>query len=321
MSYWKIVLKWILFLFIFIVGYYGINRLIAPSRAIQKQQIMIENQPVTNHDSLRVGAYNVAHGRGGALGASNFETGNIAQQKEHFGRIAEQINTADLDIIVLNEIDFRSVWSYHFNQAEWLAEELQFPHLIEHRIVDVRFPIVSVQGGNAVLSKYPIVEMEHIPFDEPLNEWEARFAGNHDGAIVTVNTPQGIVDIVVIHLESRSETVRVSAVKQLLDYLEDRPYPAIWAGDFNSTRYGYENTQLSENNENAMSLLLEQEGLTTWNDVENTAEWYTFPSESPWILIDWILVNERASVVDGRVIPSEYSDHFMVIAEIEIILE
>lgn len=92
-----------------------------------------------NHSrsTLRIGAYNIAHGRGTADG--NWSGGDENERRGRLNAIAELITAADLDVVVLNEVDFAATWSYHVNQAAWIAEATEFPYWVEQRNLDFRF--------------------------------------------------------------------------------------------------------------------------------------------------------------------------------------
>lgn len=303
-----------------VIIWYGQSRLFAASRSVAIHQTAATTPTAATPTAaspgpLRVAGYNIAHGRGGALGADNAGWDSREDLEAHLDTIADQLRDADLDIVILNEVDFDAPWSFRLDQAHYLAAKAGFPDYATQRNIDVALPFRVYRFGNAVLSKHSLRNAQLITF-EPLSRLEALLAGNHDSLAVDVETPLGAFRVVAVHLEYRSEAVRARAAAHLHTLLDASPLPAIAAGDFNSAPHfaaGHHKTQAGEN---AIDLLLEsgvlhlQEPPTGWD------HYLTFPSQAPDRAIDWILLSRELVQTDLQVVPSELSDHLMVQAEI-----
>lgn len=75
------------------------------------------------------------------------------------GRVAEVIRALDTDVVMLQEVDAGVTRSRRDKQVELLGEELGMPHRTWYPNVDVRG---GGQYGNAILSRYPIIESTNI---------------------------------------------------------------------------------------------------------------------------------------------------------------
>ena len=262
---------------------------------------------------LRVGAFNIAHGRGGELGASNWASNSMQSLRAHMTEIAAQIRDADLDVLVLNEVDFDATWSRRIDQASLIAEKAGFPFCVEQRNMDVSVPLRTYRFGNAILSKLPVRSAQVIRFP-PLSRRETLLAGNHDGLNVVLETESGDLRVVAVHLEFRDEDTRVAASRVIQGLVSaDKGIPCIAMGDYNSAPTGYAGHRFSSENENAVDVLLNAGWIQGAADPET---YMTFPSVKPDRAIDWILASPGLRLGWQTVVRSRLSDHLMVVTEL-----
>ncbi len=304
------ILKRILCTFVALVllslAWYGLQRLLAGNRQVQVTSISVEATAASQSESLKVGAYNIAHGRGGRLGESNWTSHLREKEEEHLSKIAAQIAEAGLDIVVLNEVDFDANWSNNRNQAHFIAENAGFPHVAMLHNIDIVLPFFKLQFGNAILSKLPLKDVQVIELP-PVKEWEVPLAGKKNALEATVDFHGRQISIVAIHIETRDQTVRMESVQILLDRINQTNKPYLLLGDFNSQR-GQQGTSTT-----AVETLITTGGFTTDAVTES---WKTFPSESPRGGIDWIMVSAPLTTSNSRIINSPLSDHLMVTSEV-----
>ena len=264
-------------------------------------------------DKLKFTSYNIAHGRGGEHDSKNWSHKTEKELLTHLDRIAEQIITEHPDIILLNETDFSSVWSFNINQAEYIGKKCGYPYILEQKNMVISFPFYHLSFGNAILSRYPIQNEKFIDF-QPYSKLEDIFVGNHDAFFCELKLPFGSVGIFGIHFEYRSESIRVRCAELIAEMCSETEFPIIVLGDFNSTPSGLPKSSISENGKNAMSFLLDEKGFTSYIKEKNA---YTFPSEKPDRLIDWIIGKGILKFSNSKIIKSDLSDHLMVVTEIE----
>jgi len=295
--------------------WYAQSRFFSKARAISVFEIRVKQAPTFSKDKIKIGSYNVAHGRGDGADADNWTGQSRTEILAHLKAIADQISKASVDIMVLNEIDFSTTWSKNIDQARVLAEEAGFPYVLEQNNFDVSFPFLSYKFGNAVLSKFPLAAIRFIDFP-PNSEKEDIFAGNHDGVLCKADTPLGEIRILPVHLEYRSEETRVKCARIILKIAAEEPSPFIALGDFNSSPTSYPKHNKTAAGENAIDLLLKSGRLQTINNTQAPQSDYTFPSSKPDRAIDWIFSSTDLVQANKKVHVSKLSDHLMVGADI-----
>ncbi len=307
------ILYLLLALFSVLVVWYGQSRLLSPfrsTRLLHLDQIHISDEEIP----FRLGIYNIAHGRGGKRGASTWTGASRRELKAHLAKIAEQIIHSNASIVVLNEVDFHSVWNRHFDHARFIAEQAGFPYCLEQRNTDVAIPFMNFKFGNALLSKYPILSFERIPMPA-LSQLELLFSGNHDVLMAKVKTPLGEIYVLGVHLEYRCEDTRVQCASVIDDIVAKAELPVVAMGDFNSAPGFAKGHRCSSDNENAIDKLLNG-NLSTTAEKVNWQEYLTFPSEAPSRAIDWILCSNQLVLGAPKVVHSPLSDHLMVTTDV-----
>jgi endonuclease/exonuclease/phosphatase family metal-dependent hydrolase len=263
--------------------------------------------------ALKVASYNIAHGRGGKYGAKNRSHKTKAALVKHLDRIAAQIAAENPDVIVLNETDFSSAWSFNVDQAEYIGKKCGYPYIMEQKNMAVSFPFYHLSFGNAILSRYPIQNEKFIRWPR-YSRLEDIFAGNHNGFYCELKLPSGPVGIFGIHLEYRSEAFRVRCAGMIAGMSAATHLPVVALGDFNSTPAGWPKAEFSDAGKNAMSYLFDEKGFVTCLNETNN---FTFPSEKPDRRIDWIIGRRIGSFSNSKIVPSDLSDHLMIVTEIE----
>lgn len=268
--------------------------------------------------SLRVATFNIAHARGGEFGASNWTGASAPEVLSHLAKIARQVADADVEVLVLNEVDFEASWSRSIDQAKEIAARAGFRYVVEQRNVDVSLPFRRYRFGNAILSRYPVAEARAQRFP-PLSKWEAVLAGNHDGVVAEVAAPIGRFRVVAVHLEYRSEEVRLACARILKTLAEESPVPVIAMGDFNSLpSFARAHRGYTAPPENAVDFLLRSGTLSVSAAAVDWHQYLTFPSANPDRAIDWILSSPGLEQGAPSAVRSDLSDHLMVVAPISV---
>jgi endonuclease/exonuclease/phosphatase family metal-dependent hydrolase len=285
------------------------------------------SQPVTAPDgesdgtvyTLRVAAWNIAHGRGTAAG--NHDGGTARERIERLREMGEFLRDANLDVVVLNEVDFDAAWSNGVNQADALAQLGGFGWHVEQRNFDVVIPGYTLRFGNAVLSRYPVVEARLVRLPA-YRSIEGIFAGSKHALVCTIKLPDGDqVRVLAVHLSHRSEAVRIASVRLIRDLAESSELPLIAAGDFNSAPPGFPLSEPIDSGETALDLLL-QDGLFRTTPMENPSPVeLTWPATRPDRVLDWITVSGPLEVISKSVYPLELSDHRPVVATVRLTSE
>ena len=296
------------------------SRIMAPYRSVRLIEIepgFAATPPSDSPFRLRIMAYNIAHGRG--LSDSNWTESGAFHQSQ-VSKIADLVGEFSPDVLILNEVDFSTLWSGHQNQAASIAEKNGFQFRVEQRNLDFGFVFGCFRFGNAVLSKHPIVDIQ--PLDYPaLHRWESLCAGKKRGVRVAIQIKTAhaskVINVVPIHLEHRSEHIRVESVKFILDQTRDN-HPLVLAGDFNSTPDGFPKSKKNHKGENAMDWLVATSKFRIPPHDSPELMERTHPSDEPQQVIDWILtsVDNDLVVSHYKVIDSQLSDHRAVLTDL-----
>jgi endonuclease/exonuclease/phosphatase family metal-dependent hydrolase len=304
------------FLLIAFLWYAGVRCLSPLNQVIDFElaEIDIESTPLK---TLRLGTYNIAHGRGGVLGASKWDGGNKKDKVQRMKDMGDLLKQENLDILILNEVDFSAIWSGQFDQARVMAETMELPVLVEQRNIDAGSCFVNVIFGNAILSRFPLAYAEAVRFPA-MNKKERVLAGNHDGLLCTFTLPDGEkLQVMAVHLEVRSEATRIQCAMHSLELKKKTDSPLVVLGDFNSSPTGYEASQ-NIGGKNAMDILLAEGNFITLPDGPQAREQehYTFSSENPKWVIDWILSDGTWIPDSKKVLTTPLSDHLPVVMEL-----
>ncbi len=261
--------------------------------------------------SIRVGAYNIAHGRHGAFvyEGREFSRSAMIEQLKEIGRAAKK---ARIDILALNETDFSVSRTFRVDQARIIARAAGLPFIARQANVDTGIAWKRWYLGNALLSRFPIREVRAVSFPERHSLIKLA-AGNMDGLLARVRLGKDqSVTVMAVHLEVMSEHARVESARELIRLSRNAREPLIILGDFNSTPRQFPHSVRDHRGENAMDLLIASR-LFTLRPLQGD---FTFPTRKPQRVIDWILINRGSRFVEHAVPAWPYSDHLPVLAEV-----
>ena len=221
--------------------------------------------------TIRIGSYNIKH---------------AADAKLDLKTIARVINDANLDIVGIQEVDYRTRRSNGIDQPRMLADAAGMPYYVFVRGIDYQ----GGQYGTLILSKYPIISSEVIP----LESWdkEGRALGH---AVIDVNGFQ--FDFFNTHLSYEDKSLRQIQFFEVSEKT-DLAKNFILTGDFNTADFS-------------------EFTVVGGNLINNTARWYpTFPGGNS--AIDNIVYTDAFKEIASGTVTKSYSDHYMLWAEFEI---
>ena len=299
-------------IFALILGPYVFYRVSSGPSRIRVVEVSEQSSPRDFDGTLKVVAWNIAHGRG--VADSNW-VGDAEQKAKRVMEIAQLIRQLEADVVVLNEVDFAATWSGHFNQAAGIAEAAGFPFFARQANLDFGFLFGRFQFGNVVLSRYPITQARALDLP-PYREWEDWLVGRKRGVLCTVAIGKSrSVSIAGLHLEHRSEACRVESVRYLQEELAQLDGPLILLGDLNTTPRNSPQSRETADGYNAFDLLNASIGLQSAPLQILNADQLTFPAWAPVRAIDWILYRTKFfKLVEHEVVPTQLSDHRPVVA-------
>ena len=245
--------------------------------------------------------------------------------EERLPAIVETVRRLDPDIAALQE-----VWvADGTSSAQVIAEALGYHVTVAHRL-----ELDGVGFGNAVISRWPIVETDMVPLPGPtVGHDEERLV-----LLAVVDTPHDPVQVYSTHLNWRHDhsAVRQAQVGELCRMVADhrpREYPPIVCGDFNAEPHSDEIRMLTG------QAAVPVEGLVfrdAWTASDAEGPGWTWANENPYAKveheqqrrIDYVLTGWRRNdgrgaplscrVVGNRPVESTWpSDHYGVLAELQ----
>lgn len=256
---------------------------------------------------LRVVTLNIAHGRGlSAYQGFHSYKGILRSLK----RVAHLLGKVDAEIVALQEVDEDSHWNQHIHLLDELQELTEYPHayLGVHNYREGKLPL---SYGNGLLSKLDIRHAEHKAFGRAS-------LGEKGFMCAELETPDGILPVVNLHLDFRSRLRRVEQVEKLIQFLNDKKYfsvnsphlSPIVCGDFNS-RSG----RLGDAVCHLFKYLKDQCAYQLYPRGKGSR---TFPSLMPMLRLDFIFVPPCFYVQSCEVLGSYVSDHRPVVIDLVV---
>ncbi len=237
----------------------------------------------TADTSLRCLTYNIHHAEG-------------VDGKLDLERIASVIRQSNADLVALQEVDQSVQRTGNVDQPDELARLTGM-----HVVFGGNIPLQGGHYGNAVLSRFPIVQQQNIPLPN-LNQGEQR--GVLD---LVVSTPQGHLRILATHLDHRpNHQERIASIGKIAELVSQSPeLPTLLLGDLNAT---WDSPPM-------------QDARSIWHP-SHDRELPTIPAAEPNRQIDYVLFQpaDRFRVKTCDVIAEAVaSDHRPLVAEIELL--
>lgn len=204
--------------------------------------------------------------------------------------IARVIEAEQPDVIGLQEVSRGWVVNGSLDMLTWLSQRLEMPYVFG--------PATGSLWGNAILSRYPILEWENVKL--PPND--LLFQRGYLWARLDLGDGQEL-RVVDTHLHHTREDfdIRARQVQTLLDFWKDGEQTVIM-GDFNARR------------DDSEAEMMRQAGFADAIDVADISPGYTAPAEAPRYRIDYIWLSPDLTATDTVVPRSLASDHFPVVA-------
>lgn len=231
--------------------------------------------------------------------------------------ILEFLKREDADVVLMQEVydGHDESWGRKFRSMDVLRKELGYPH--EHfapAFLD-RTEFGKVEQGNAILSKFPILESEIYSYDQPYGEREdkpeyyestprnlQRVAIDVSGRTLQVFNTQGVWG-----KDGNDTDRRLAMAKTFMEAVT--PYDdAILAGDFNVQ----EKTKAIEMIEaRLVNVFKEDARVTSFNMRHKTNPGYATA------VVDMMFVSPSVRVLEHRQCEDNVSDHLALTATLE----
>lgn len=171
---------------------------------------------------FRVISYNIAHGR-----ANSFHQAFLSKNKINLNclEIGNFLITTEADIVLLQEIDFKAIWTNKLNQTSIINHSKEFPYSCEgnHNQPNQLF---HFEYGNAILSKHKIISNQHLSFED-------KYLGGKGSQKAVIQWNNKNISFFNVHLHPFSNNKRQKQLEKLGDVLSQTPKPYLIGGDFN----------------------------------------------------------------------------------------
>jgi endonuclease/exonuclease/phosphatase family metal-dependent hydrolase len=223
----------------------------------------------------------------------NIHVGVGMDKRQDLQRIAEVIKNNRCDLVGLQEVDRGVERTGRVDEIRELARLTGMDYAFAHNL--------DYQGGQygvAVLSRYPILAIDHRRYSSPLGHERRGFIR------VEVEVRGRRLSFVTTHLDYQSAEGRGYEARQLLKALEEVGGPLILTGDFNEEPAGV-----------AYELLLKSGYADAWRGcaacAQTAAAGLSYPADKPKKRIDYVFhrgLGEEASA-SATVPDTLASDH------------
>ena len=284
-----------------LVGFVGLwivtSTLVGEPRAFPPVQELPSPAGTTSEaprrETLRVLTLNLAHGRKDGMSHILCSTSTI---QANLDDIAAVLRRERPDVVALQEADGPSIWSGSFHHVRYLAEAAAFRYFVRGEHVKG----LKLSYGTALLSRLPIGEPRSFTFEPSPPTFAKGFL------VATAEWPgeSGTkVDIVSVHVDFFSESVRRRQAEEVVRRLSPRTRPLVVMGDLNSDWTEPDST---------LRKIAAGLGLTAYRPDAPGLETFSFTSRR----FDWILLSPELEFRRHEVLRDVLSDHLAIVAEI-----
>jgi endonuclease/exonuclease/phosphatase family metal-dependent hydrolase len=285
--------------------------------------LILKDAEARNVTILKVMTYNIAHGRGylsmydkSFLGR-NFNIKSKEELEDRLDKIAEMIKQQNVDIVVLQEVDFDATWSYNVDEALYIAKKAGFANVVEGIKWSVNLPFLKIRSGNAILSNFPLEGAVNKKFE---SEKKLRKPiGGHSFLTAKYEINGNDVVVMTSHFDSDSWKAREKEAEEVVKVVKAIDAPVIFAGDLNSVLPSVKkvNEKMREKyKDQTLKILLRDKILSVDEDLLRPNEQFTYSTENPHRLIDYIMTNDGFKITEYSVVNPKFSDHFPLLARI-----
>jgi endonuclease/exonuclease/phosphatase family metal-dependent hydrolase len=252
---------------------------------------------------LKVMTLNARHGRG-------TRRSPIIRRKtalENLIRISGVLIRENPDLVMLQEVDRKSVFTGYFDHVKKLAKLSNYEYIFHPgNHVNFSFRNVAIASyGTALVSKSSLEQ----PYSYRLNTNTPLKKGFVYAQTCPVQFNGEKIDIISLHLVALDPVPRKSRIRQassIVNHILEMKSgnPIIMGGDFNCER----------NEEEALTYIARNLNLSYQREDEFCLN--TFPSRKPRKCIDWIMVSHELEIKNYYCVSDLISDHYGVVAEI-----
>jgi len=296
---------------------------------------------------LKMASYNIHFGIG--LKWNRQEALKKEDFEKRLNKISEILKEINADIVFLQEIDFNSARSKNIDQANYLAEKAGYSYIAKAPYLRERFH-PNLQGlhgcinfGLCILSRFPIKDHEVRIFPHPDEmPFYLKWLYNPHGAQKAIaKVGDNEITLINVHLEPWAQKTREKESMEIASWINKIKGPLILGGDFNAmppetpNKKGHylsdapwfiDRSKWDIENEKTIRIIRSIEGITDGippkTFLKNQKAAFTYPSDSPKEMIDYIFARYNAKVMYGYIFhrAKTASDHLPIVSYIKYLI-
>jgi len=236
--------------------------------------------------------------------------------KEKIKNVLETIKELQPDIICIQEATQESPFNNHIDTIKFIADKLSFYRIFAP---GQKFMPEGNITGNAIISKYPLKEIEIGILQEQKKELNDNTPEGRSYVKAKVILPKSkTVTIVTTHMTFtpffKDNSEKIEENKKIIKFLKNQEDSLIFTGDFNSPPTSNIITELNKFMKNA-GPDFNQKTLTTKLPFK-----YRGFEETEFLKwrLDYIFTSKEVNVNSSKIIETKFSDHLPILAELEI---
>ena len=286
-------------------------------------------------EKLVVMSWNIAFAHGTGSEGVDYKQKSEKEYQESLEQIARVVLKNKVDILLLQEVDFKADRTYQVNQANIIASKLLMTDtapVVSWKLRYLPFPgspldrkkhFGLIESGGAILSRFRLENHEYDLLEKPSeNPWHynlfypSRYIQSAEAFVVDRASK-----IINLHLEAFKVKNRLEHIEKLNAIVKEQK-PLIIGGDFNTFDTSKVETLVYEGDNYTGDTSFQK---FKSNLPDNYAEALeqdsvflgSFPASKPNRRLDYIFYDSnRLKLVEANVVQgvSQYSDHLPVIA-------
>ncbi len=226
----------------------------------------------------------------------NLHSGFGTSGRQMIAEAADVIEASGADVVGFQEISRGMLLDSSVDLVNWLSRRLDMPYVAF--ISTIEDPL----WGNAVLSRYPITQID----TGLLPTMGTLIRRGYVGATIDVDGQEPLL-FISTHLQHKADdlnAVHMAQLEVILDYWDERPYTVL-VGDMNA-RPGWPQ----------MEMVQDAGFVDSWAEA-GEGPGYTSNAANPEYRIDWIFHTPDTTALEAEFIESQASDHFPVVVTLD----
>ncbi|MDA3836106.1 MAG: endonuclease/exonuclease/phosphatase family protein [Nanoarchaeota archaeon] len=238
------------------------------------------------------------------------------ERAENILKLVKEINP---DIMCFQEVTTGSGFNDGRDVAKFISEELgyYYNYSIAHKY---EFPITpkgeSNFGGNAIFSRFPIIEKKEFPIVNPDDKKDFPYERRTCCFSKIDLGNDNLLNVATAHSSYNNKFIenedKIKEVRKLVDFFEKSKKNFIFTGDLNI-------------HPKSESVKIIESSLKHCGPDYNEPTWTTKPfsfmgfdeKDLKWRL-DYVFASEDVNVISSKIINTEYSDHLPILVEVDI---